>query len=38
MNEFASMRTVEHLTGEEVSGLQSRLRRIRRGLELQKIL
>jgi hypothetical protein len=38
MNEFASMRTVERLTDEEVSALQSRLRRVRQGLELPEIL
>jgi hypothetical protein len=38
MNEFAAMRTVEQLTAEEVSKLQFRLRRVRRGLELPEIL
>jgi len=38
MNEFAAMDTVERLTNEEVSELQPRLRRVRRGLELPEIL
>jgi hypothetical protein len=38
MNEFAAMDTVERLTNDEVLALQSRLRRVRRGLELLEVL
>jgi hypothetical protein len=37
MNEFAAMNTTEKLSETMVSELQSRLRRVRRGLELQEI-
>jgi hypothetical protein len=37
MNDHAAMHTVENLSDEEVSELQSRIRRIRRGLEVQEI-
>jgi hypothetical protein len=37
MNEHAAIHTVENLSDEEVSELQSRIRRIRRGLEVQEV-